>query len=137
METRLHSQEPGRMKVLWNNLQQPWTITKLLGLACLLIGLAGLIEGRIPYLPFPGLAEFHQSLSPALFGAGIAVLLIGWGIERLAALVIQEEKTGSFSKWAAGNAFAVEAADAARRKWLFDGTLAGAQPGQDQPDGAT
>jgi hypothetical protein len=128
MKFNLIPREPNQLKVFWNNLHNRWTISKLLGLACLLLGLAGLVKGRILYLPIPGLAEFHQSISPTLFGAGIAVFLISWAIEQLATLATQEEKNRLILQMGSpDNAFAVEAVRMlSARKWLFDGTLAGA-----------
>jgi hypothetical protein len=126
MKFNLTSREPNRLKVFWNDLHNRWTIAKFIGLACLLLGLAGLVKGRIPYLPIPGLAEIHHSLSPALSGAGIVVFLVCWAIEQLATLAAQEEKNRLILQMGSpDNAFAVEAVRMlSARDWLYDGTLA-------------
>jgi len=93
-----------------------------LGLIVLTLGLAGLINGPIPYLPIPGLREFHESVASELFSMGLAVLLIDTANERRADRKLKEEiilQMGS-----PDNGFALEAIRILRRKgWLGDGSL--------------
>jgi hypothetical protein len=52
------------------------TPPRVVAILTIIVGLMGIFEGPIPYLPIPGLREFHIAISPELIGMGITVLLI-------------------------------------------------------------
>jgi len=110
------------LKKTWKKFVNWWNEAKLLGFACLLLGLAGLVKGCVPYLPIPGLEYFHQRIAPTLFGIGVTVLLIGAANDQLA--TSEEKKRLILQMGSFNNAFAVDAARMQRTKgWFVDGTL--------------
>ena len=101
-------------------------LVTLIGIILLVMGLAGLISGPIPYLPIPSLATFHKNISPELVGIGITVLLIDWANgKREDELEKKLEKKDLILHMSSpDNVIAQEAVRTLRaRGWLFDDTL--------------
>jgi uncharacterized protein YjbI with pentapeptide repeats len=99
----------------------------VLGAISLIAGLAGVIDGPVPYLPVPGLRHFHVTIGPELIGIGLTVLLIDVAQERLATQ--QRKKQLILQMGSPANAFAVEAArQLGASRWGFgkDTSLHGA-----------
>jgi hypothetical protein len=93
-----------------------------LGLFSLFFGWAGLVDGFIPYLPIPGLPEFHNEVAAELFGIGIGVLVIDFANERRSTRQRKEELI--LQMGSPDNGFAAEAVRILRQKgWLADGNL--------------
>ena len=94
-----------------------------LGGAILLLGVLGLINGPIPHIPW--LTNAYQRISPELIGIGITVLIIDNANEAIKRR--EEKKRLILQMGSPDNAFAIESARQLReRKWLYDGSLHGA-----------
>lgn len=114
----------GRLRTskLWNNARQLSWIVIIIGFIAWLIGMAGLIHGPVPYLPIPGLPEFHSRISPTMFGIGISILVIDTasafrGIQLEKRRLVQELCSKDSST-------VIRAVDNLHFKgWLYDGTL--------------
>ena len=107
-----------KIKTLWRKFLEFWNITRILGVGSLIIGLAGIIEGPIPYLQIPGLMKLHQIISPELFGIGITVLIIDSANQRL---LLQEEKNRLILQMGSpDHGFAIEAVRILRDKRWFE-----------------
>jgi hypothetical protein len=79
-----------KLDLLWKRFTQWWTVARLLGVLSLIIGLAGSIDGPIPYV-IPGFEKFHHNLSPELVGIGITVLLIDAANEQRATRALKAQ----------------------------------------------
>lgn len=67
---------------LRDKFREWWTLPRIIGIFSLILGLAGILEGPIPYLPIPGLPGFHRAISSELVGIGVTVLIIDYANER-------------------------------------------------------
>ncbi len=95
----------------------------IIALIILGLGVAGNIDGCIPYIPW--LTDFYRKISTELIGIGVTVLIID-NINQ--ARIINEEKMRLIIQLRSpNNTFAIEAArQLEERNWLNDGTLTGA-----------
>ena len=91
-----------------------------LGVTILLIGVLGLINGPIPYVP--GLTDAYHRISTEMLGIGITVLIIDNANEAIKRR--EEKKRLILQMGSPDNAFAIEAVRQIRtRGWMSDGTL--------------
>lgn len=99
-----------------------WTIARGLGILCMMLGLATLVRGPVPYPPIPGLARVHDSVSSELLAIGITVLVIDNANERLA--MKQEKERLILQLGSPSKEFAIEALRQLRwRRYHADGSL--------------
>ena len=112
-----------RSRLLNDARQLSWPVIWL-GLLFLLTGLAGFLEGPVPYPSFfgPALIESHRRLSTDLIAIGLTVLIIDTASSWRA---IQQEKKRLIRQMGSSvRGEAVRATEEMRATgWLFDGSL--------------
>jgi len=99
---------------------------RILGFLCLALGLAGALNGPIPYPPIPdSLIALHQDLAVELVGIGITVLVVDYAYEK--SLEIEEKRKLTIQLGSRDNNLTKEAARVLRlRHWIDKGVLLGA-----------
>lgn len=105
-----------------------WLSTAKLASLCLAIGLAGAIEGPVPYPPVlpDWLIKLHREVSPELIGIAIGVLLIDRANEKRAKRSAKQQLKSQLIREMSSkdNGIALRAIEEIRHhRWLYDGSL--------------
>lgn len=110
------------LKINWSKIVNWFTIARTIAIVLLVIGLAGVIPGKLGSYVDPEINKIHVNISPELIGIGITVLIIDAANERR--VIELEKKDLILQMGSPDNAFAIEALRKLRaRGWLKDGSL--------------